>query len=416
MVYATSPSDSKACGVGATRSTALLSAVAAMILIGGTVRGQLIPPGLPEPAKAKASATKGTTAKEAVRPLSEDNRNQIAALNSPSLRAREQASVSLKANPLLTLPQLERVLSDEQLSAEQFNRLSGIAKEHFLRSPRAALGVQFDDFGARSSEGVPITRTIDGFDSCRVLKPGDVMYAMSGVRVTSLEDARKVITSHDPGERMTIHLFRNGEPLIVRAALGDYADLESRPGRGGGGVGFAGNRGGGRGYDVMDAAWELRLARVMGEKLNTGEAIDPGVEVGEYAAMEAQVEKLVEKEEKREQVKTVARRDAGGNSDEHEHAIVAGGGASGRVDIEASAEFAGSGHVATTDQTTLQAQRDQLQLELNNINMVMMQQQLDPKKRQALAQQSMRVRMLLMEIDGKLAQQKMNRQGQAPKP
>ena len=63
-------------------------------------------------------------------------------------------------------------------------------------------------------------------------------------------------------------------------------------------MGFAGNRGG-RGYDVMDAAWELRLWRVMGERLSKGEAIDPGVGAGEYAAMEAQVEHLVASLEKR---------------------------------------------------------------------------------------------------------------------
>lgn len=410
MVNATSRSESESRGGGPSRSAAKLGAVAAMVLIGGALHGQLL-----EPGEAKAPAVKGTGVRNVVRPLSEENRKQIAELDSPTLRAREQATVSLKTSPLLTLAQVERVLAEETLSAEQFSRLSGIAKEQFLRSPRAALGVQFDDFGARSSEGVPITRTIEGFDSCRVLKAGDVMYAMSGVRVTSLDDARKVITSHDPGERMTIHLFRNGEALIVRAALGDYADLESRPGRGGGGVGFAGNRGG-RGYDVMDAAWALRLARVMGEKLNKGEMIDPGVGVGEYAAMEAEIDRAVESQEKREHVKTVARRDVGGEGAEPEHVIVAGGGAGGQVGLEAAADFAGPGRVAGSDEATLQVQRNQLQLELNNINMMLMQQQLDPKKRQAMTQQSMRVRMLLMEIDAKLAQQKLNRQGQGPKP
>ncbi len=324
---------------------------------------------------------------------------------------------ALRTSPLLTLDQLEGVLSGEALSPEQYNRLRVVAKEQFVSSPRAALGVQFDDIGSRSSEGVPIARTIEGFDSERVLKSGDVMYAMSGVRVTSLDDARKIITSHDPGERMTIHLFRNGEPLIVRATLGSFEDLERRPERGRNfGVGGVGLNRGGRGSDVMDAAWEIRLARVMGTRLEGARAIDPGIGVAEYSAMEGELARVVERRETREQVKTVARPDGMGAKADEWPGVVAGGGAGGVVGIEATAEFSGSGRATPENEAALLAQRNQLQLELNNINMMMMQAPLDPKKRQALAQQSMRVRMMIMELDGKLAKEKMNRMAPPPKP
>jgi hypothetical protein len=362
-----------------------------------------------------AGAARGV-AGGADRPLSAEDRKHIAELDSSVLRVRESAMSALRNSPLLTLDQLEGVLSGERLSPEQFNRLGVLAKERFVSSPRAALGVQFDDFGARSSEGVPIARTIEGFDSVRVLKSGDVMYAMSGVRVTSLEDARKIITSHDPGERMTIHLFRNGEPLIVRATLGNFEDLERRPERGRNvGVGGGGGNRGGRGSDVMDAAWEIRLARVMGTKMERAEAIDPGVGVAEYSAMEGELGRVVDLQEKRERVKTVARQDGMGEEVDRGPGIVAGGGAGGVVGIEATAEFSGSGRATPENEAALQAQRSSLQLELNNINMMMMQAQLDPKKRQALAQQSMRVRVMIMELDGKLAKEKMNRRT-PPKP
>lgn len=352
-----------------------------------------------------------------VRPLSAEQRKHIAALDSSVLRERESAMAALRTSPLLTLDQLEGVLSGEALSPEQYNRLRVVAKEQFVSSPRAALGVQFDDIGSRSSEGVPIARTIEGFDSERVLKSGDVMYAMSGVRVTSLDDARKIITSHDPGERMTIHLFRNGDPLIVRATLGSFEDLERRPERGRNfGVGGVGLNRGGRGSDVMDAAWEIRLARVMGTRLEGVRAIDPGIGVAEYSAMEGELARVVERRETREQVKTVARPDGMGEKADGWPRVVAGGGVGGVVGIEATAEFSGSGRATPEYEAALLAQRNQLQLELNNINMMMMQAPLDPKKRQALAQQSMRVRVMIMELDGKLAKEKMNRMAPPPKP
>lgn len=358
-------------------------------------------------AKVDASAKVGEASA-----LSAEHRELIERLGSPELRVREEATAKFRASGTVTLALLERVLSSEVLTAEQFTRVSRIAKERFERTPRAALGVQFDDAGSRSSDGVPIARTIEGFDSCRVLKAGDVMYAMSGVRVTSLDDARKIITSHDPGERMTIHLFRHGEALIVRAGLGDFEDLDRRPQRGG--MGFAGNRGN-RGYDVTDAAWELRLARVMGDRLEKLAAIDPGVTGTQYSAMEAEVEHAVANLEKRDQVKTVARRDHLDEESE-EHGIVAGGGSNGRVGVEASVEFAGNGRVGGQDEAVLISQRNQLQLQLNELNMQMMQQAMDAKRRQGLMAQSMRLRTMIMEIDAKLAREKMKRIGSEPKP
>lgn len=401
----------RTCGGHRVAAMALAAlSVAACVALG---QQELVPRAKPK-TELEASP-KAKSVKAEAPALTPDNRTLIAELDSAELRVREEAMRKLRISPSLRLGQLENVLANEKLSTEQFTRVARIAKEQFERTPRAALGVQFDDAGARSSDGVPIARTIEGFDSCRVLKAGDVMYAMSGVRVTSLDDARKIITSHDPGERMTIHLFRNGEALIVRAGLGDYADLEGRPGRGGGGMGFAGNRGN-RGFDVTAAAWELRLARVMGDRLEKTTPIDPGVEMMQYAAMEAELDHAVENAEKRDQVKTVARRDRGGAEEGEEHGIVAGGGASGRVGVEASAEFAGTGHISSQDEAVLVSQRNQLQLQLNELNMQMMQQAIDAKRRQVLMAQSMRIRTLIMEIDGKIAKEKMNRIGPKPVP
>lgn len=360
---------------------------------------------------------------KSIAPMSADVLALVDKLNSPELKVRDDATARLRTSGEASLAVLERILTSSPLSPEQHARLTSIAKEQFTRTPRAALGVQFDDAGARSSDGVPIVRTIDGFDSCRVLKGGDVMYAMSGVRVTSLDDARKIITSHDPGERMTIQLFRNGEPLIVRVGLGNFADLDGRPDRrvGGGGFGIQGNRNF-RGTDVTDAAWELRLARIMGDDASKPNPIDPGVSHNEYAALEVEVEHAADTHEKRGAVKTIARQDQGDQADAGEHGIQAGGGASGKVGLDASAEFAAVGRLPAKSEAALQAERTQLQLELNNINMLLMQQQqlqpqqLDPKKRQNIIQQTVRIRTRLMEIDSQLAKEKMLRMPQPPRP
>jgi len=72
--------------------------------------------------------------------------------------------------------------------------------------------------------------------------------------------------------------------------------------------------------------------------------------------------------------------------------------------------------VGGQDEAVLISQRNQLQLQLNELNMQMMQQAMDAKRRQGLMAQSMRLRTMIMEIDAKLAREKMKRIGSEPKP
>jgi hypothetical protein len=97
--------------------------------------------------------------------------------DAPTPQERATASERAQADMEFTLSLLEEVLTAPRatpLSPEQVMRLEQIARQRFLTEPRAAMGVQFSQL-ENITEGVEISAPLPGFDSMRVLQPGDVI-------------------------------------------------------------------------------------------------------------------------------------------------------------------------------------------------------------------------------------------------
>lgn len=153
---------------------------------------------------------------------------QLKLLDSDDLKTRERATAELKADGRLSLAALQARIADtaNPLTAEQSLRLSEVALKLFRESPRAAMGVSFTQRPVQ--RGVEIGAPVEGFDSWRVIKPGDLILEMDGMPVLSYDDARAAIISHDPGEEMAVTILRGGEVIEAAVRLGEYARLQNR--------------------------------------------------------------------------------------------------------------------------------------------------------------------------------------------
>jgi PDZ domain len=166
---------------------------------------------------------------DTVAPPTRPMRDLVTALGDADWATRNAATTELSSAPHATIDALISAVAEKNLEPEQHLRLTNLAWERFSRTPRAALGVSFqNNFVGGMESGAVISGTIEGFDSQRVLKPGDTIYSMSEVRIHSMDDGKRVIQSHEPGERVTLRLFREGQPVIVRVTLGSMVELNSK--------------------------------------------------------------------------------------------------------------------------------------------------------------------------------------------
>lgn len=160
-------------------------------------------------------------------PESASTASLIQRLGSSVAGEREQSEARLVGAPGATLDVLIRAAIDTHLSPEQRLRLTRVAYQRFASTPRAALGISFQPaFVGGAESGAVIAGTIQGFDSQRALKPGDTIYALDDVRIHSMEDGKRVIQARDPGDRVALRVFRDGQPIIVHLTLGSMTDLE----------------------------------------------------------------------------------------------------------------------------------------------------------------------------------------------
>lgn len=182
----------------------------------------------------------------------------IRLLASDSLVERAAASIALTDSDRVPLRDIEAALRGDNLSPEQRLRLERVAYTKFASSPRGALGIRFQQRVADGpNSGTVVDATYEGFDAHRVLRSGDVIHSIDGERVLTIDDGKRTIQSHDPGERLTLRIFRDGEPLLARVTLGSLRALDQMAPGGRGGLG-RGNE-----YILRDA-FDDRLARSCG--------------------------------------------------------------------------------------------------------------------------------------------------------
>lgn len=185
---------------------------------------------------------------------------RVRELDAEDVRTRERAEDSLRG---WCRGQVDRILTliDAGASAEQRDRLLSLARTVFDASPRAAMGVSFGvanvAFGLQEEEtfdgGIPIAGPVKGFDSENVLKSGDLLLSIEGVRIRTNREARTQILSHDPGQVVRLEVEREGKVLQLPLKLGFWANLNSRNGI---------QRATDPSRPEMNNAWRARLARV----------------------------------------------------------------------------------------------------------------------------------------------------------
>lgn len=323
-------------------------------------------------------------------------------LGSDDLSAREAATAAISNDPRITLDELERALMDASLSLEQRSRLEAIGTERFALTPRAALGVTFESRMERFTDGVPITDTTKGFDSHRTLQRGDVIYAMSGKRVRSFEDARRIITSHDPGERVSLKVLRAGQPILVRVGLGSYDDLMRRDD----------TRPQSRPRGVLLDAWRLRVERRGGSVSADPTAIDTGMQLSDYEILDATVDAANAARLTTDSVSQGAVSANNGVSADVGSRLSPAGGAA-VIDLAACSDYAstmrqnGRGDVAA-----LEGKQQALLQEWQMLQLRMREPDRPERERLAINQQANQVRAQLVEIQTQIIAAR-KRQGQA---
>jgi hypothetical protein len=312
-------------------------------------------------------------------------------LGDVDLLKREEADRSMASDPGIALSMIEEALTRSTLSPEQRSRLEKLGTERFALTPRAALGVTFDSRGTFYTDGVSILGTTEGFDAHRALQTGDVIHSMSGTRVMSFEDARRVISSHDPGERMTLQILRNNEPLLVRVTLGNYEDLMRRD--------FGGRGGSGRTRAVLEDAWKLRLER-RGLLHRAPINADGGLTFRDLQILEAEIESA-----------SASRTKGAGSPDAADSELstaVARAGGNGVVDLAAVTDFSKTGgdpalSELQEEQRRVMSHMNELQSQLRNA------QGLPEFRRNAIGQQILQLRQRQAELQSKILSLEANR-------
>jgi PDZ domain len=186
----------------------------------------------------------------------------VAELGADEFKRREAAEAALRSLPAPRVRDLESMLADRSLSSEQRVRLSGIVREAFVQTPRAALGVQY---GGLDGDPAVISNTIEGFDSHRVLKSGDAIRSFDGMTVSDRETLRPYIMSYDPGDIATVEIVRDDEVLELRVRMGSQDQLRQNDRDR---FRFGNNEIALRGttqeptIDELEEAWDLRLTRL----------------------------------------------------------------------------------------------------------------------------------------------------------
>ncbi len=300
-------------------------------------------------------------------------------LDSDDFTVREAAARELQADRRLTLATLRQRVTDRDrpLTPEQSLRVDEAAARLLRTTPRAAMGVSF----SRSlANGVEIGSAVAGFDAQRVLRPGDIIREMSGVAITSNEDARAVILSHEPGDEVTLSVLRGGEVTPLTLRLGSFNDLQGA---------YAMTEG------TLREAWRIRCersGRVPGEP-----ALDPGISLEQWRGAE-----------ERERVRALRTIQPGpARPPQAEDAVgpeVAGGGSLRSLDQQPTLDFSGNESVLKNEQAAeLQREIDSLAQQVRKYERRLKDPLADPAQKRALQQTIAQLRTRISAVRGERA-------------
>jgi hypothetical protein len=236
---------------------------------------QVTTPAVPPTEKPDASAA-GRPSVTAAQPAAGDGPADAAAkkaeaevaalirqLNDPSITVRDEAERRLSAVGL-SQAQLERSIQDPASTPEQRTRLERLGARTLYQTPRGALGVSF------KNDELVVGQCHEGFDSQRVLKPGDQLVAVDRHLVVTIDDLRPAVIMHPPGTKVPLKVVRDGRVMTVTIELGDFGALPRSPLRDS------------VTYRQCDRAWALRLGDLL-EDRRKGRALDTGLSADAWA-------------------------------------------------------------------------------------------------------------------------------------
>lgn len=151
----------------------------------------------------------------------------IAQIDSDQYEVRESATRALVESDEIRLADLELILQTRKLSLEQRQRLTTAARDRFVNSPRAGMGVQF--FLVLHTR-VIVDKMVETFPAAKVLEPGDLIVEINGERLegpSAQAAIRRNIICRDPGDELDVVIRRGEQRLRLRVPLGDYSKLQN---------------------------------------------------------------------------------------------------------------------------------------------------------------------------------------------
>lgn len=151
----------------------------------------------------------------------------IGSLDDSSWIVREQSTRMLgDPNEGFELDMFADALERGDLSPEARLRLKIAARELFGQTTKAGLGV---GFGAVRDGGVEIgtvVADVDRFPAAGMLVPMDLIVGAEGKPLTTSEELRAMILSHEPGETLNLMVRRGERVLDLDLPLGSYEFLK----------------------------------------------------------------------------------------------------------------------------------------------------------------------------------------------
>jgi len=162
--------------------------------------------------------------------------------------ARERATEALITLPGDRKDEIYALLTRDDLSAEQRERLLTVVWERLVSRPRGALGIRMN--GEQAADGamdIVITELLPGLPAREVLREGDRITHIDGQRLTDTRDLLVLVQGKMPGENIMLTIKRRKridlaaarkeaaqaalfEVLKIELALGS-AELLDQPGR-----------------------------------------------------------------------------------------------------------------------------------------------------------------------------------------
>jgi hypothetical protein len=153
-------------------------------------------------------------------------------LDDPSFTLREEAMGRLmQASADQSV--LYAMLSRDDLSAEQQQRLLEAVRQKLLRRPRGALGISMPTTrtAPRQAEGIEVGSLLRGMPAEKVLEVGDVITHIDGRPVRGIEELQSLVQEKRPGDDVLLTVKRpqrdeEGRFITDEDGLTSYETLE----------------------------------------------------------------------------------------------------------------------------------------------------------------------------------------------